>query len=532
MALPPSFLTLGAVALVLSVLFKLFFQSRSKLPPPDGPPTLPIIGNLHQIPKTGAHRKFTEWAKTYGGIFSLKLGPSLAVVITDRRLVKELMDKKSSMYSARPPSYVSHDLITKGDHLLVMNYGASWRTFRRTMHQFFNEGVCDKQHISLVEAETTQMLRDFLDRPEKHMVHTKRTSNSIIMSLVFGVRTESDQTPHMKELYSVMDKWSEIMEVGATPPVDIFPFLKLLPESWLGNWIQRSLDVGTRMKTLYSSAQTVVSTRRRQHGTTNTFMDQVLDQQDKLNLTPNQLDFIGGVLMEGGSDTVSTMMLVIIQALALNPHIQARAQAEIDAVCTDAASPTWSHYAQLPYITSIIKEAIRWRPVTPLAFPHALSQDDVIDGKFLPAGTTVLLNVWGLHHDPSRFPDPDKFDPSRFANQTKLAAEYAASPDYDNRDHYLYGAGRRICPGIHLAEREMFIAASKLLWGFEFAQQRDAEGRLVPIDTDPLTGYTEGFLVCPKAFACKVTPRSEARAATIRREFGVAEREVLSRYRG
>ncbi|KAK3688655.1 cytochrome P450 [Podospora appendiculata] len=423
---------------------------------PNGPPTLPIIGNLHQIPKTGAHQKFTEWSKTYGGIFSLKLGPSLAVVITDRRLVKELLDKKSSI----------------------------WRTFRRTMHQFFNEGVCDKQHVAL-----------------KHMVHTKRTSNSIIMSLVFGVRTESDQTPHMKELYSVMDKWSEIME--------------LFPESWLGNWVQRSRDVGTRMKKLYSSPQTVV-----------------LDQQDKLGLTANQLDFIGGVLMEGGSDTVSTMMLVIIQALALNPDIQKRAQAEIDSVCPDSASPTWAHYAQLPYITMIIKKAIRWRRVTPLAFPHALSQDDIVDNKFLPAGTTVLLNVWGLHHDEARFPNPDKFDPDRFARQTKLAAEYAASPDYDNRDHYLYGAGRRICPGIHLAEREMFLGAAKLLWGFDFAQQRDAQGRLVPIDTDPLTGYTEGFLVCPKAFACRVTPRSEARAATIRREFGVAERDVLSRYRG
>jgi len=516
---------------VFAFLYATFAWSKSETLQLPGPPQFPLIGNLHQIPKTGAHRKFTEWARVYGGIFRLKLGPAWAVVITDRRLVKEMLDNKSSVYSHRPPSYISHDLITKGDHLLVMKYGPTWRSFRRVMHQFFMESMCDRQHIELVEAEQVQMMRDFLVAPERYMVHTKRTSNSIIMSLVFGVRTESDQTAHMQELYTVMERWSEVMETGATPPVDIFPFLKLLPESWFGNWIQRSLDVGKRMKKLYSSMQEHVTARRSQEGGKHTFMDQVLDQQDKLQLTSNQRDFIGGVLMEGGSDTVSTMMLVIIQALTSHPEVQRRAQAEIDGVYGEDGSPTWSDYDKLPYVTQIIKEAIRWRPVTPLGFPHALSQNDWVDGKLIPAGTTVFLNVWGLHHDEERYPDPDKFDPSRFEGQTQSAAKYAASADYTNRDHYVFGAGRRICPGIHLAEREMFLGTAKLLWGFNFEQQRDDEGQLIPIDTDPVTGYTEGFLVSPKEFACRISPRSQTRADTIMREFAVANQNIFCRYR-
>ena len=66
--------------------------------------------------------RFTEWSKLYGGLFTLKLGTATMVVITDRRIAKDL-DKKANIYSQRPDSYVSHDLITKGNHLLVMHYG-------------------------------------------------------------------------------------------------------------------------------------------------------------------------------------------------------------------------------------------------------------------------------------------------------------------------------------------------------------------------------------------------------------------------
>lgn len=116
-------------------------------------------------------------------MYSLKLGTGTAVVITDRRLIKELIDKKSSKYSNRPPSYISHDLMTKGDHLLVMQYGPLWRTFRKLIHQYFMESVVEKEHITLQNAEAVQMVRDFCLHPEQHMLHPKRYSNSIIMSL-------------------------------------------------------------------------------------------------------------------------------------------------------------------------------------------------------------------------------------------------------------------------------------------------------------------------------------------------------------
>ena len=63
----------------------------------------------------------------------------------------------------------------------------------------------------------------------------------------------------------------------------------------------------------------------------------------------------------------------------------------------------------------------------------------MVDGYLLPKGSILFLNVWGVHHDEKRFPNPDVFDPDHFRGQTSLAAEYANIADPDGRDHYGYG---------------------------------------------------------------------------------------------
>ena len=127
--------------------------------------------------------RFTKWAKEYGPIFSLRLGHTTAIIINDCSIAKDLLDKKSAIYSNRPHSYVTHDLITRGDHLLMMNCGAKWRLLRKLIHQQFNEARCEREHITLQNAEAVQMLRDFLVEPKGLMLHPKRFNNSIIMSL-------------------------------------------------------------------------------------------------------------------------------------------------------------------------------------------------------------------------------------------------------------------------------------------------------------------------------------------------------------
>ncbi|KAG8951236.1 hypothetical protein FRC03_012592 [Tulasnella sp. 419] len=55
---------------------------KTRVVPTPGPDTVPLLGNLHLIPKTNIHYKFTEWAKQYGEIYSVEMGPETAIVIT------------------------------------------------------------------------------------------------------------------------------------------------------------------------------------------------------------------------------------------------------------------------------------------------------------------------------------------------------------------------------------------------------------------------------------------------------------------
>lgn len=180
----------------------------------------------------------------------------------------------------------------------------------------------------------------------------------------------------MKSLYQLMGEFVKIMELGAMPPVDVFPFLKWIPERWLGNWVTRASNVGRQMDSVYHGLADMAIKRREQQGGGQSIIDRILDRQEaeKLRFTRHQLDFLGGVAMEGGSETTAATVLSVIKALTCHPDVQRKAHAEIDEWCTEDASPRWSDRERLPYVLQIIKETMRWRPIGGLDVPHSLSE--------------------------------------------------------------------------------------------------------------------------------------------------------------
>jgi hypothetical protein len=94
-----------------------------------------------------------------------------------------------------------------------------------------------------------------------------------------------------------------------------------------------------------------------------------------------------------------------------------------------------------------------------------------------------------------------QYEPMRFYNFPLTAAEAAAAANPDERDHYSYGAGRRICPGMHVAERSLFINLARLLWGFDIRLSKDEEGNGIPVDPT-FKGMLEGATATPRPFKC------------------------------
>ena len=199
------------------------------------------------------------------------------------------------------------------------------------------------------------------------------------------------------------------------------------------------------------------------------------------------------------------------------PHIVTSAQEELDRISGPNRLPTFADEPNLPYIRSIIKETQRFRPVAPQGFPHATSKDDEYKGYLIPARTVVLANNYSVHFDPKRHPDPHEFKPERWMSEewNLSAAEAATQKDPGRRDHFAYGVGRRICPGIHVAENSLFLLVSRVLWGFNIGNEIE-DGRKVDVDIDR---YAGGGLAKPEVFKARIEPRSARHREIMLREW-------------
>jgi hypothetical protein len=112
-----AFIAAGTLLFVVLFVFKI--GQRPKGIPP-GPPTLPILGNLLQMPARNPHLQFQKWAEEYGPIYSLILGTKIMIVLSSDVTVKDLLDKRSGIYSDRPDSYIGGDIVSGGLRVLLM----------------------------------------------------------------------------------------------------------------------------------------------------------------------------------------------------------------------------------------------------------------------------------------------------------------------------------------------------------------------------------------------------------------------------
>jgi hypothetical protein len=106
-------------ALVGVVVYRLSRVGRRPAGYPPGPPTLPMIGNLHLMPKEKPHLQFQKWAEEYGPVYSLILGTKVMVVLSSDQAIKDLLDKRSGIYSSRPDMYLGQ-VVSGGLRMLLM----------------------------------------------------------------------------------------------------------------------------------------------------------------------------------------------------------------------------------------------------------------------------------------------------------------------------------------------------------------------------------------------------------------------------
>ncbi|SCV25117.1 related to O-methylsterigmatocystin oxidoreductase [Fusarium fujikuroi] len=491
---------------------------RRKLPP--GPKGLPLIGNMFDLADSDdVQNKVRKWHRHHGDIFYTKVGGSDYVWLSSPKVVKELMDKRSATWSSRPPLPLAQDVASGGLRQLFMSYGPRWRQLRKHTHALLNLNSSLK-YMSVQDFESKQVLRDLLDSPKEWYTINRRYSTSVIMLVTYGHRIPNFDDPMIKKIYTVLDNVTWTTALGAHA-VDSFPSLASWPEVFFGHWRSKAKRIFEHDSKVYLELWEQLK-KEVDSGTARQCFckDFYLSDPSKHNIGDLQAAYACGGMIEAGSETTATSINNWVLCMLLFPDTFKEAQQEVDKVVGKDRLPQWEDEKDLPYVRAMIKELLRYRPVNKFGMHHYTSEDDWYDGMFIPKGSWAILNWWAIHRDPSLFPNPDIFDPSRYLDKPLAAADYINTSDPYGRDHFTYGAGRRVCPGVHVAERSLFINIVRVIWGFNIEKAKGPDGRLI----EPTTAMVPGFLSIPEPFDCDFVPRSVRHEKIIREEFTKAEK--------
>ncbi|KAI0767202.1 CyP450 monooxygenase [Fomes fomentarius] len=519
--LTSSLLPLAIVAVTL--LIRYFAGPRHSgnskgLPFPPGPKPLPVIGNASDIPTTMIGQRFREMNENYGDIVYLDaLGQPMVVLGTHEAAV-DLLENRSANYSSRVPSVMA--LLAGWEWAFtLMPYGPHWRRRRKEMHRFFHPNAV-AQYQPLQQREAIKFVKKLLDIPETFLQHVRHSFASTIMRISYGIEVADENDEYAKAVEDGVGTFNLAFVPGAFF-VETFPSLRHIP-SWFP---------GGRFKRLAAGWKTLA------HGMRDKPFERVLQKMNDGSASPS----IATIMMEnaqnklgvefedarilardtaalsyaaGGDTTISTVQSFFM-AMACFPEVQKKARTELDAVVGPNRLPTFEDHDSLPYITAVAKESMRWQPVAPVGLPHVSLEDDEYKGYFIPAGSSVIANLWAFSRDPRVYPEPETFNPDRFLKDGKI------DPAVQDPKTFVFGYGRRqvscsgflrqICPGRHFAEASLFIMISTILHTLTIDHAIDEQGR--PIT--PEAKMTYGVISYPVPFPCSIKARSPAHEALV-----------------
>ncbi|KAF8993425.1 cytochrome P450 [Cyathus striatus] len=459
-AIIPSF------ALVL--LLALSSNSDDRLPP--GPPRTFIIGNILQISANFPQLKFTQWAREYGDIISLKIFNQTFIVLSSARAVRLVLDKHGTSTGNKRPAY-TNAISTGNPHFVNHNIDSEyWKNARKAVHAFFTPEAL-RNYRDTQQMEYVQLLHDLMESPS----HCPQLAGS------------------EAEVYFEMVRLRILLaEPKAHPPLDALPFLKWVPARW-ARWKRLARHCAALRIKLQNGLLSECEDRMKSGRDVGCYMESVLKNRDMFNMTWREISGLGGVLLDGGIETTAAFIQSFVVILLNYPEVQERAQKEIDLKIGSDKLPTLEDVADVPYIKALIKELLEYT---------------------IPKNATILMNTCkhprvGIFHDPDMFDEPDTFNPERY-----LISEFGTKPGIDAssfRHNFQFGGGRRLCPGEHFAIQSSELLTAFLLWAFTFSKDESSTGG---IDLDSYV--RPGVELIPLPFTCNVTLREESRGDVIR----------------
>ena len=411
------------------------------------------MGNLRAFGEQRRIAFFMELTRKYGEIASFRLGPRRIFLISDPKLIEQVLVTDARHYIKHFGARAYKPILGNG---LVTSEGETWLRQRRlSQPAFLKQRVLG--YAPLMAEITTQSLDRWQpgSAVDIHLEFSEITS-AIALKTLFNLDDPGDRDRFTTTLREVFDQIS-----------NRFHLMIALPR-WIPSPANRRLNRG--VKELFGVVDGFIAKGRARTEPGEDLLSRLLTAQD-VDGSKMPDDLLRDEMMTlylAGHETTALTLTWSWYLISQHPEVEAKLVAEWNRVL-GGRCPTPDDLPQLPYTDSVITEAMRLYPPVYLIGREA-TQDLELGGYRVKKGYTIFMSQWVNHRDPRYFPEPEAFRPERWdEGLAKKIPKYA---------YYPFGGGQRVCIGNTFALMEAAIILAAVGQRFRFTVDPDA--RIVP----------------------------------------------------
>uniref|UniRef100_Q4QQR3 Cytochrome P450, family 4, subfamily b, polypeptide 1 n=1 Tax=Xenopus tropicalis TaxID=8364 RepID=Q4QQR3_XENTR len=463
------FVALLCVLLLLLKAYALHSRGRrfaAALAPFPGPPAHWLYGHVNQFRRDGKDLdRLMVWVNKYPNAFPLWIGKFFGtLIITDPDYAKVVFGRSD------PKTSTGYNFLVPwiGKGLLILS-GNTWFQHRRLITPGFHYDVL-KPYVSLISDSTKIMLDELdvysnKDESVELFQHVSLMTLDSIMKCAFSYHSNCQTDKDNDYIQAVYDlSWLTQQRIRTFPyHSNLIYFLS--PHGFRFRKACRIAHLHTdkvigQRKKLLESKEELEKVQKKRHLD---FLDILLCSKDEngQGLSHEDLRAEVDTFMFEGHDTTSSGISWILYCMATHPEHQQKCREEISEALGERQTMEWDDLNRMPYTTMCIKESLRLYPPVPSVSRELAKPITFHDGRSLPAGMLVSLQIYAIHRNPNVWKDPEIFDPLRF------------SPENSSKRHshafVPFAAGPRNCIGQNFAMNEMKVAVALTLKRFELS---------------------------------------------------------------
>ncbi|KAI4465969.1 cytochrome p450 family 4 [Holotrichia oblita] len=401
----------------------------------------------------------------YGGRVKLDYFYGMPILlITDKDLIGHILGTKSVLLKD-----AMYELMEKwlGDGVLTCKPD-KWKTSRKMLNPAFSVQLLQTYVYSFensVKILIEKLKSEVGNNGFNVLPYLSLCSLDIICETTMGIKLDAQRNKNSQYI-------EDIDEIGAIILRRLFSPIKRIPFTYkFTKDYQNELEVVARIRDF---TRKVIDDRKKMKASTTindsinntdvknkeySLLDMLLEaEKDGRILTNEELIDEVQTFLFGGHDTSATSIALSLYCLSKHPDIQDKVVSELDLIFgTDNRYPIPNDLNEMRYLEMVIKETMRY--YTPAPFISRMIDEDIsFDDVFIPKGIPAMIFLYGVHMNPDYYPNPEKFDPSRFEKET---IPYTFMP---------FGAGPRNCIGRRFASLEVKYIVAQILRNFKVLQ--------------------------------------------------------------